>query len=141
MSFNGGRYAGVSGARYNVWPQNIGNPYVTCGVACATNGVRSFEHGPDYMPAFASWNAGLFGWNMITHRLNGGYHQLWVNNSLVSNGGYGYQGVPQMSSSYLLGGSYGYHYGYFAAYAMYPYYLQDYQIDQLFQWTRGRFSV
>jgi hypothetical protein len=78
---------------------------------------------------------------MVTHRLNGGYHQLFVDNYLVSNGGYGYQGIPQMTSSYLLGGSYGYHYGYFAAYTMYPYYLQDYQINELFQWTRGRFGV
>jgi hypothetical protein len=141
MGFPGGRYAGVYSQWYNVWPENQGYSYSSCGVACATNGVRSFEHGPDYMPVFADWNAGLNGWNMITHRLNGGYHQLFVNNTLVSNGGYGYQGVPQMTSAYLLGGAYGYHYGYFAAYAMYPYYLQDYQINELFQWTRARFGV
>ena len=141
MGFPGGRYAGIYSQRYNIWPVNQGYSYSSVGVACATNGVRSFEHGPDYMPVFADWNSGLYGWNMITHRMNGGYHQLFVNSTLVSNGGYGYQGIPQSSSAYLLGGAYGHHYGYFSAYAMYPYYLQDYQINQLFQWTRSRYGV
>jgi hypothetical protein len=141
MSWTGGRYAGVYGQRYHVWPNNLGYSYSSCGVACATNGVRSYEHGPDYMPVFADWNSGFYGWHMVTHRLNGGYHQLFVDYYLVSNGGYGYQGIPQMSSAYLVGGVYGYHYGYFSSYTMYPYYLQDYQINQLFQWTRARYGV
>lgn len=137
------RYAGVyNPVRYNIWPENRSTYSVsTVGLAVATNGARTFEHGPDYMPGFAGWNGGLYGWNMVAVRLNGGYHQLFINGSLYSNGGYGYQGVPECTSQYLLGGAYGYHYGYFAAYAMYPYYLQDYQINQLFQWTRNRFGI
>jgi hypothetical protein len=78
---------------------------------------------------------------MVAHRINGGYHQIFIDGNLYANGSYGYQGVPQPAADFLVGGVYGYHYGLFAAYTMYPYYLQDYQINQLFQWTRGRFSV
>lgn len=142
MGFPGGRYAGVYSQWYNIWPNNLGTySYSSVGVACATNGVRSFEHGPDYMPAFCSWNAGFYGWHMVTIRLNGGLHQLFIDTSYVSYGGYGYQGIPQCSSSYLWGGPYGYHYGLMSSYTMYPYYLQDYQIANLFYWTRNRYSV
>ena len=139
-SFNYGRYGGtVYPNRSNVYPYNFSNySYSGCGVSCGSNGVRSFEHGPDYMPPLCEWYGYMGGWHMIAHRLNGGYHQLFVNGSLYANGSYGYQGIPQMTSLQLWGGAYGYHEGWMTAYVMYPYYLQDYQINQLFQWTRNR---
>jgi hypothetical protein len=142
-SFAGGRYAGtVYPCRWNVYAYNFSNySYSGIGVACGSNGARSFEHGPDYLPAFASWNAYMGGWHMVAFRLNNSYHQLFVNGNLVSNGGYGYQGIPQVSSQQLWGGAYGYHEGWMGSYVVYERTLSDGEINNLFQWTRARYGV
>ena len=140
-SFAYGQYAGtVYPCRWNVYPLNQGYSYSSAGVACGSNGVRSFEHGPNYLPVLCEWNGYMGGWHMIAHRMNGGYHQLFVNGSLYANGSYGYQGVPQMNSHQLWGGAYGYHEGWMGSYVIYPDPISDGNINNLFQWTRGRYG-
>jgi len=140
-SFGYGRYGGtVYPCRWNVYPLNQGDSYGTAGVACGSNGVRSFEHGPNYLPPLCEWGGYMGGWRMIAHRMSGGYHQLFVNGSLYANGSYGYQGVPQMNSHQLWGGAYGYHEGWMGSYVIYPDAISDGNINNLFQWTRARYG-